>query len=210
MNLRNKLLAKRIVTGFITLVVFTASSLAYVSPAMAWTYQIQQGDSLYKISKRYGSNVNQLSNNNQLKSDLILSGDKISIPDNEVKPMQNSRGQDDLYLLARLISGEARGESYLGQVAVGAVIMNRLGTKDFPQTIAGNVFKAGEFESVSNGQIWGPIAPSALTAAKAAISGQDPTGGALYFYNPSKVYSPYNWIWNRLVTGQIGQHVFAI
>ncbi len=190
--------------------IFTTSSLAYVSPAMAWTYRIQSGDSLYKISKRYGSNVNELRNANRMNSDLIFSGDKLWVPDYEVKPMQNSRGQNDLYLLARLISGEASGESYQGQVAVGAVIMNRLDSKDFPHTIAGNIFKPGEFESVSNGQIWKTISPTSLQAAKAAISGEDPTGGALYFYNPSKVYSQYNWIWNRPVIGQIGQHVFAI
>lgn len=190
--------------------VFSTSSLLYVSPAMAWTYQIKRGDSLYKISRRYGSNVKELSKTNQLESDLILSGDAIWIPENEAKPMQNSRGKNDLYLLARLISGEARGESYEGQVAVGAVIMNRLNSEDFPNTIADNVFKKGEFESVSNGQIWETVTPSAQRAAEAAISGEDPTGGALYFYNPGKVHSKYNWIWTRQVTGRIGLHVFAI
>ncbi len=201
---------KRMVTGFITLTVLCASVIAYASPAMAWTYRIESGDSLYKLSKEFGTKVDTLQTTNGIESDLIISGKKLWIPDTKAKPMQNSRGQNDLYLLARLISGEARGESYQGQVAVGAVIMNRLNSKDFPKTITGNVFKKGEFESVSNGQIWGTVTPSALKAAKAAIAGQDPTGGALYFYNPGKVYSKTNWIWSRQVTGQIGLHVFAI
>lgn len=184
------------------------SSLAVTTPAMAWTYQIKKGDSLFKISQRYGAEVEQLQHANGLESTRILSGDRLWIPDS--KPMQNSRGNSNLYLLARLISGEARGESYQGQVAVGAVIMNRLQSADFPNTIAGNIFKRGEFESVSNGQIWGTVTQSALNAARAAIAGKDPTNGALYFYNPAKVHSKTNWIWTRQVTGQIGRHVFAV
>ncbi|MGE5607182.1 MAG: cell wall hydrolase [Bacteroidota bacterium] len=203
-------LKNRIITGLVTITVLCAGVMAFASPAMAWTYRIEKGDSLFKLSKEFGTKVNTLQETNGLKSDLMLAGKTIWIPDAEAKPMQNSRGQNDLYLLARLISGEARGESYQGQVAVGAVIMNRLDSEDFPNTVAGNVFKKGEFESVSNGQIWGTVTPSALKAAKAAISGQDPTGGALYFYNPRKVHSKTNWIWTRQVTGEIGLHVFAI
>jgi N-acetylmuramoyl-L-alanine amidase len=204
------ILRKRIIAGFVILIALCAGVMSFASPVMAWTYRIENGDSLYKLSKEFGTKVDILKQTNDLQSDLILSGKTLWVPDTEAKPMQNSRGQNDLYLLARLISGEARGEPYQGQVAVGAVIMNRLGSRDFPNTIAGNVFKKGEFESVSNGQIWGPVTPSALKAAKAAISGEDPTGGALYFYNPAKIYSESNWIWSRQVTGRIGLHVFAV
>lgn len=203
-------LKNRIIRGLFTLIVLCVGIMAWASPAVAWTYRIENGDSLFKLSKEFGAKINTLQRTNGLQSDLILAGKTLWIPDTEAKPMQNSRGQNDLYLLARLISGEARGESYQGQVAVGAVIMNRLKNKDFPITIAGNVYKKGEFESVSNGQIWGAVTPSALKAAKAAISGEDPTGGALYFYNPDKVRSKTNWIWSRQVTGRIGLHLFAI
>lgn len=203
-------LEKRIITGLVALTVLCAGVMASALPTMAWTYRIENGDSLFKLSKEFGTKINTLQKANGLQSDLILAGKTLWIPDTVVKPMQNSRGQNDLYLLARLISGEARGEPYQGQVAVGAVIMNRLKSKDFPNTIAGNVYKKGEFESVSNGQIWGPVTNSALKAAQAAISGEDPTGGALYFYNPAKVRSKTNWIWSRQVTGRIGLHVFAI
>jgi len=197
--------------GFFIFTVLCAGVMASVSPAMAWTYRIKKGDTLFKLSKEFGATVSALKNNNGLRTaDLILAGDTLWIPDAEAEPMQNSRGQSDLYLLARLISGEARGEPFLGQAAVGAVIINRLNSKDFPNTIAGNVYKKGEFESVSNGQIWEEVALSALKAAEAAISGYDPTGGALYFYNPAKIHSKDNWIWTRQVIGRIGRHVFAI
>ena len=203
-------LKNRIITGLIAVTLLCSGVVAFASPAMAWTYRIEKGDSLFKLAKKFGTKVNTLQNTNGLQSDLILAGETLWIPDTMAKPMQNSRGQNDLYLLARLISGEARGESYQGQVAVGAVIMNRINSGDFPNTIAGNVFKKGEFESVSNGQIWETVTESALKAAKTAISGADPTGGALYFYNPAKVRSKTNWIWSRQVIGQIGSHVFAI
>lgn len=203
-------LKKRIITGLFAVTLLCSGVMVFASPAMAWTYRIEKGDSLFKLAKEFGTKVNTLQNTNGLQSDMILAGETLWIPDTMAKPMQNSRGQNDLYLLARLISGEARGESYQGQVAVGAVIMNRLNSGDFPNTIAGNIFKKGEFESVSNGQIWETVTESALKAAKAAISGSDPTGGALYFYNPAKVRSKTNWIWSRQVTGRIGAHVFAI
>ncbi len=203
-------LKNRIIKGLVTLTVLCAGAMASASPAMAWNYRIENGDSLFKLSRQFGTKVNTLQKNNGLQSDLILAGKTLWIPDAEAKPIQNSRGQNALYLLARLISGEAQGESYQGQVAVGAVIMNRLNSKDFPNTVAENVYQKGEFESVSNGQIWGTLTTSALKAAKAAISGEDPTGGALYFYNPDKVHSKTNWIWSRQVTGRIGLHVFAI
>lgn len=203
-------LKKRIITGLFAVTLLCSGVMVFASPAMAWTYRIEKGDSLFKLAKEFGTKVNTLQNTNGLQSDMILAGETLWIPDTMAKPMQNSRGQNDLYLLARLISGEARGESYQGQVAVGAVIMNRINSGDFPNTIAGNVFKKGEFESVSNGQIWETVTESALKAAKAAISGADPTGGALYFYNPAKVRSKTNWIWSRQVTGRIGAHVFAI
>lgn len=199
---------KRWMKFYVTMILIAVAALVSAAPAMAWTYQIQKGDSLYKISRRYGTEVKQLQNANHLNSSRILSGAKLWIPD--TKPMQISRGNDDLYLLARLISGEARGESYQGQVAVGAVIMNRIASGQFPTTVKGNIFKRGEFESVSNGQIWGTVTHSALKAARAALAGEDPTYGALYFYNPAKIYSKTNWIWSRQVTSRIGDHVFAI
>lgn len=110
-------------------------------------------------------------------------------------------------LLARLINGEARGEPFVGQVAVGAVILNRSQHPRFPRTVSGVVFQPGAFESVSRGQIWAPMKSSSYKAARAALSGWDPSGGAIYFWNP---YKPVNrWIWTRRIITRIGKHVFA-
>lgn len=112
-------------------------------------------------------------------------------------------------LLARLINAEARGESYSGQVAVGAVIMNRVKSPLFPNTIAGVIYSPGQFSSVTDGQINLPIEEdsSVYMAAQDAINGVDPTSGALYFYNPSKTKS--KWLFSLQTITTIGKHVFA-
>ena len=114
---------------------------------------------------------------------------------------------DQVHMLARIIHAEAGGEPYSGQVAVGAVILNRIRSGIFPKSIQANVFRNGEFESVSNGYIWSNPSTSSYRAARAALSGWDPTGGAIYFYNPAK--SSSKWIWTREVIVKIGDHVFA-
>ncbi|MDI3534227.1 MAG: hypothetical protein PWQ82_592 [Thermosediminibacterales bacterium] len=116
---------------------------------------------------------------------------------------------DDLWLLARLVSGEARGEPYQGQVAVAAVILNRVRSPKFPATVAGVIYQPHAFESVSNGQIWAKR-PSAenIRAARAALNGWDPTYGSLFFWNPFKKVS--KWIWSRKIVQRIGRHVFGI
>ncbi|MCH5142816.1 MAG: spore cortex-lytic enzyme [Clostridiales bacterium] len=114
----------------------------------------------------------------------------------------------DLYLLAKCIYAEARGESYTGQVAVGAVILNRVRSTKFPNTISGVIYQAGAFTAVSDGQI--NLAPdkTAMNAAQDALNGWDPTYGCLYYYNPAVATS--SWIFNRKTVTTIGKHVFAI
>ncbi len=120
----------------------------------------------------------------------------------------NVPNEKNVYLLARVIHAEARGEPFEGQVAVGAVLLNRLRTKGFPKTISGIIFKRGEFCTVRDGQIWMTPNYQAIRAARLAVSGWDPTGGAVYFYNPRKTTS--RWIWSRLVIQKIGNHFFAV
>lgn len=116
--------------------------------------------------------------------------------------------QSDVELLAHLIHGEARGEPYVGMVAVGAVVLNRVKSSSFPNTIAGVVYQSGAFDAVKDGQI--NLAPSEQSrrAARDALNGWDPTGGCLYYYNPSTATSP--WIWSREVRLSIGDHSFAV
>ncbi len=122
----------------------------------------------------------------------------------------SSRGsfrEDEVTLLAKAITGEARGEPYIGQVAVGAVVLNRVKSPSFPNTIAGVIYQPGAFTAVSDGQINLPPDPSCLKAARDALNGWDPTGGCLYYWNPATATS--KWIWTRTVVRKIGKHWFG-
>lgn len=114
----------------------------------------------------------------------------------------------DVYLLAKTIYAEGRGEPYTGQVAIGAVVLNRVRSQQFPNTVSGVVYQRHAFTAVSDGQINLTPNDTALRAAKDAINGWDPTGGALYYYNPAVATSA--WIFDRQTITVIGKHVFAI
>ncbi len=109
-------------------------------------------------------------------------------------------------LMARVISAEAKGEPYVGQVAVGAVILNRVDHPNFPKTIPGVVFEPDAFTAVSAGHIWEPPAATSVRAAQDALAGWDPVGGAVYYYNPAKATNW--WVAGRRFIVQIGSHVF--
>ena len=115
----------------------------------------------------------------------------------------------DVQLIARAINGEARGEPYEGQVAVGAVILNRVKSSKFPNTIAGVIYQSGAFTAVSDGQINVPIASNStvVKAAQDALNGWDPTGGAIYYSNPNTATN--KWIWSRPQIKTIGNHIFC-
>ena len=116
---------------------------------------------------------------------------------------QNSQA----YLLARVINGEARGEPYTGQVAVGAVILNRVRSSSFPNTISGVVYQKGAFDCMTDGQINAPVSSSCIRAAQDALAGWDPSGGAIYYYNPKTATN--QWIRTRQIIASIGKHVFC-
>lgn len=113
----------------------------------------------------------------------------------------------DYDLLARIISAEARGEAYLGQVAVGAVILNRIEHPSFPDSLSGVIYQRGAFSCLYDGQFYEKIADSAYSAARDAINGLDPSGGAIYYYNPATATS--KWIFSRPVITTIGNHRFC-
>lgn len=133
---------------------------------------------------------------------LSLSTDNISA--------SNSSSNNDTQLLARCVNGEARGEPYKGQVAVAAVILNRVKHASFPNTISGVIYQPGAFTAVSDGQINVPIDEnsSIYKACAEAMAGSDPTNGCIYYYNPSTATS--SWIWSRQIQLTIGKHNFAI
>ena len=113
----------------------------------------------------------------------------------------------DVALLANIISAEARGEPFEGQVAVGAVVLNRVEHPSFPDTLAGVVYQPGAFTAITDGQINEAVAESAKKAAREALAGSDPSGGALYYYNPDKTSN--KWIRTRPVIKRIGAHLFC-
>lgn len=118
-----------------------------------------------------------------------------------------SATQANINLLARIISAEARGEPYAGQVAVGAVILNRIKHPSFPDTLAGVIYQNGAFTAIVDGQFNEPIADSAYNAARDALNGWDPTGGAIYYYNPNKTSNAF--MHSRPVITVIGAHRFC-
>ena len=124
---------------------------------------------------------------------------------------QNSQGtssnSSNVNLLARVIYGEARGEPYTGQVAVGAVVMNRVKSSSFPNTISGVVYQNGAFDAVKDGQVNLTPNDTAKKAAQDALNGWDPSYGAIYYFNPSTATNI--WIWSRPMTVTIGKHRFC-
>ncbi len=117
-------------------------------------------------------------------------------------------GSSDVNLLARLISAEARGEPYSGQVAVGAVVLNRIEHPSFPNTLSGVIYQRGAFSCLDDGQFDQPVAESAYRAARDALNGWDPSGGAIYYFNPATATS--SWIWSRPYLTTIGKHRFCM
>ena len=115
--------------------------------------------------------------------------------------------QNDLNLLARIISAESRGEAYAGQVAVGAVVMNRVRHPSFPDSITSVIYQPGAFSALSDGQFNKPISENAKRAAQDALNGMDPTNGAIYYYNPKTATN--KWIKSRPVIVTIGSHIFC-
>ena len=113
----------------------------------------------------------------------------------------------NINLLARMIYAEGRGESYVGQVAIGAVICNRIEHPSFPDTLAGVIYQNGAFSAINDGQFNEPVAESAYQAARDALAGWDPTGGAIYYYNPAKTSDTF--IYSRPVISVIGDHRFC-
>jgi N-acetylmuramoyl-L-alanine amidase len=192
----------------ILVVSFLMLSIGAIPANAAVLHNIKNGESLYSIAINNGITVKELKQANDLKGDNIYTGAKLNIP-SDSKAASTTYNNRDIYLLARLITAEASGEPFKGQVAVASVILNRTADAKFPETIAGNIFKPHQFESVSNGLIWEQPSPESYKAANAALKGWDPTYGAKYFFNPAKINGP-SWIWTRNIKQRIGNHVFGV
>ena len=168
-----------------------------------WGYYSWSIDGIY--GWRTANAVKEFQRKNGLTADGIAGPAtlaKIGLPTG-----QGTASSKDVTLLAMVINGEARGESYEGQVAVGAVVLNRVRHSSFPNTIAGVIYQPGAFTAVTDGQINTAIESSCFNAARDALNGWDPTGGAIYYYNPRTATN--SWIRSRPIIKTIGKHVFC-
>ena len=171
-------------------------------------YQVQRGDSLYVIARMYGMTVDELKALNGLKSEVIRPGQILTVSYGNVRdyPVGVRLSDQEVKWLAQMIYAEARGEPYLGQVAVGAVILNRLKSPQFPNTLYGVLFQRNAFQPVKNGAFFNEPDEKAYRAAYEALMGHDPTNGALYFFNPRQ--SNDKFMHSRPATVTIGRHRF--
>lgn len=170
-----------------------------------WDYYNGSVDGIYGSQTKAA--VIKFQRKNGLTADGIAGKNTLAKMGIYGKSNSNSSSNSNLNLLARVISAEARGETYRGQVAVGAVILNRVAHSSFPDTISGVVYQSGAFDCMYDGQINVAVADSAYKAAQDAINGWDPSGGAIYYYNPKTAKS--SWIRNRPIILTIGNHVFC-
>lgn len=181
------------------------------SPLLAaFTHKVKAGDTLFFLSRKYGVPIASIKTANGLRSNLILIGQQLRIP-TALSSSRSSTGysysREDIDWLARAVYSEARGEPYDGQIAVAAVILNRLQSGKFADNIKGIIFEPLAFSAVADGQIYLTPNTMAYQAVREAIAGRDPSGGALYYWNPAK--STSKWIWSRTVIKRIGNHLFA-
>lgn len=207
------------------------SLMNLVPPVEAAAYRRgSSGETVKKIQQRlknwgyysgdvdgiYGSRTESAVKSFQKKNGLTMDGvagpatlAAIGLPSGSSGSSGSSGGgsSSDVNLLARLISAEARGEPYAGQVAVGAVVLNRMEHPSFPSTLSGVIYQRGAFTCITDGQFDKPVSESAYRAARDALNGWDPSGGAIYYFNPATASSA--WIWSRPHIVTIGKHRFC-
>ncbi len=187
-------------------------------------HRVKTGESLYLIARQYGCSVDAIKAVNRLKNNTIQPGKVLKIPADSAAIQASASGnavvttsrggyyrsysQQEWDMLAQVVYGEARGESYNGQVAVAAVVLNRMESDDFPDTMYGVVFQKNAFTCVNDGQYYLTPNRTAYQAALDAMHGADPTDGCLYYWNP--VTATSSWIWTRTIEITIGNHVFGL
>jgi len=228
----DKNVKKRIVVCLIALLFVNVVTYLYITPynnandAVVYYYG-SKDDIVYKIQynlKKWGyysgeidgiygyqtyKAVKSFQAKNGLKQDGMVGDETLAalgLQSTNTSTNTTSNSQD-VTLLAKLINGEARGEPYEGQVAVGAVVLNRTRDPRFPSTIAGVIYQPGAFTAIVDGQISSKLEQSSINAARDALNGWDPSGGAVYYFNPAKTTN--EWIWSRPLIKIIGKHRFC-
>jgi len=204
---------------------------------MSFIHIVKRGDTLWGISRMYQVGLEELLKANELNDYQIIPGQELVIPDVPLKEDQSpvpdeeimesspilpsleggfvlpqgaysQQDLEDIALLARLVFAEARGEPFEGQIAVAAVVLNRVQHPSFPNTVREVIYQPRQFEPVANGAINQTPDNLAYLAVLEARGGLDPTSGSIFFWNPRKV-PPSSWVWTQTIKLQIGEHVFA-
>lgn len=170
----------------------------YYSGSVDGIYGSQTVSAVKSFQKKNGLTVDGIAGTQTLKAMGITSSSSSS---------SSSNNSSNVNLLARVVYGEARGEPYTGQVAVAAVVLNRVKSSKFPNSISGVVYQSGAFDAVADGQINMTPDTTAKKAAQDALNGWDPSYGAIYYFNPSTATN--KWIWSRPMTVTIGRHRFC-
>lgn len=173
------------------------SSWGYYSGSVDGIYGSGTEKAVRAFQKKNGLTVDGIAGSATLKAMGLESGGSGG----------SSSYSNEVSLLARLISAEARGEPYEGQVAVGAVVLNRIEHPSFPNTLSGVIYQSGAFSCLYDGQFDQPVSDSAYRAARDALNGWDPSGGAIYYFNPATATN--GWIWSRPLITVIGKHRFC-
>lgn len=177
-------------------------------------HNVQRGESLFLIAREYNTTIEALMEINKMSGHMVLAGQRLFIPTGSSAPVAVPKSNrnanitdEEMVLLARTVYSEARGEPFEGQVAVAAVVLNRVRHPEFPNSISGVIFEPWAFTAVNDGQFWLTPNESAYRAVREALAGSDPSQGAIYYYNP--VTATNRWIRARSIITKIGRHVFA-
>ncbi|MFY4776391.1 cell wall hydrolase [Metabacillus sp. RGM 3146] len=207
MKVKNLVLSSAVAVGALT--------FAGQANASAKEINVHKGDTLYQLGKDYDVSVNALKEANNRTSDTIYAGENLQLPGQgeEVKGASASNSSsadlsaDDKDLMARLVNAEAKGEPHEGKVAVASVILNRVASDKFPDTVRDVIYEKGQFTPVSNGEINEPATKDAKNAVKEAAKDQSVSKGSLYFFNPDSASSSF--LDGKETTEKIGNHIFA-
>ncbi|RKD32444.1 cell wall hydrolase [Thermohalobacter berrensis] len=193
--------SKSLIITFLIMVFIIIISVPTNAYASGFFYTVKKGDSLWEISQEYGITVYRIKKENNYWSDIIYPGQKLYISG------KKKFSKYEKYLVAKAVHAEARGEPFKGQVAVASVILNRVESNKFPNTVYGVIYQPYAFTAVIDGQIKLEPNREAYRATELAIKGWDPSKGALFYFNPKIATS--KWIWSRPQITKIGDHIFA-
>ncbi|MBA1335221.1 MAG: Spore cortex-lytic enzyme, lytic transglycosylase SleB [Firmicutes bacterium] len=205
-------ISRKVFVFMLVVAVMIVASIPIKAQA-ATVHTVVKGDTLWKISQRYGTTVNEIKRANNYWKDEIYPGQKLVIT---WPSTASSRGSStyntsfsskDIELMAKMVHGESRGEPFEGQVAVAAVILNRVRDSRFPNTVSGVIYEPGAFTALQDGQFYLTPNATAYKAVDQAIKGWDASGGALFYFNPATATS--KWVWTRQIIKKIGKHYFA-